>query len=291
MKKILILLVIIIALVFFFWPGYPPNQFLQKLISKTPLEQINPSKNALKTHKTPDLVILEIDPSVDPEDAAKMREGIRVMDYYLNKWFGHSVNKKVLMTVDASTENSIIKEQNGEMVAVLHTNEPIWQQFRQFIVQYRMDMRSRFSAHEYVHYWQRDAGCGRIYLPSEVTLKWLMEGEAEWLSYKAMNEAGQLPFYLGLEQMLAMQYQQNQGNLKPLRAYEKDVQTLVSTYSYFALALELLMKNRDIKTIDGFCANIGKGQEALVAFENAFCIPLEKFYAEFEQYERSLRNP
>lgn len=286
--KVGVSVLLAIGVVFFFWPGYPPNQYLQKLILRTGSQQLNPSKNALKTHKTPDLVILEIDPSVDSEDADKLHEGIRVMDFYLNEWFGHSIDKKVLMTVDASSKNSILEERDGEMVAVLHTNEPIWQQFRQFIVQYGMDMRSRFAAHEYVHYYQRDAGCGRIHLPQEVTLKWLMEGEAEWLSYTALNKAGQLPFYLSLEQMLATQYQQNQGNLKPLRAYEKDAQTSVSTYSYFALALELLMKNRDIKTLDDFCASIGKGQEVSVAFQNAFGIPLAKFYSDFETYRQNL---
>lgn len=289
MKKILILSVLIIGLVFFFWPGYPPNQFLQKFISQTPLQQLAPSKNALKAHKTPDLVSLEIDPTVDSEDADKLHEGIRVMDFYLNEWFGHSIDKKVLMTVDASTKNSLIVEENGQMVALLHTNEPLWQQFRQFIVQYRMDMRSRFAAHEYVHYYQRDAGCGRIYLPQENTLKWLMEGEAEWLSYTALNKAGQLPFYTGLEQILQIQYQQNQGNLKPLSAYEKEATAdVVSSYSYFALALELLMKNRDIKTLDDFCTNVKKGQGVSAAFQNAFGISLEKFYSDFEAYRQNL---
>jgi hypothetical protein len=212
------------------------------------------------------------------------------MDFYLNQWFGRGINKKVLMTVDASSKNSLVVEQNGQMVALLHTNEPLWQQFRQFIVQYRMDMRSRFAAHEYVHYYQRDAGCGRIYLPQENTLKWLMEGEAEWLSYTALNKAGQLPFYTGLEQILKIQYQQNQGGLKPLSAYEKVATAdVVSSYSYFALALELLMKNRDIKTLDNFCTNIGQKESVPAAFEKAFGISLKNFYVEFEKYLGQLK--
>ena len=284
-RKVGIFALLVVGLVFFFWPGYPPYQYLQKLLSKTPLQQLDSSKNALKEHKTPDLVSLEIDPAVDSEDAEKLHEGIRVMDFYLNQWFGRGINKKVLMTVDASSKNSLVVEQNGQMVALLHTNEPLWQQFRQFIVQYRMDMRSRFAAHEYVHYYQRDAGCGRIYLPQENTLKWLMEGEAEWLSYTALNKAGQLPFYTGLEQILKIQYQQNQGGLKPLSAYEKVATAdVVSSYSYFALALELLMKNRDIKTLDNFCTNIGQKESVPAAFEKAFGISLENFYVEFEKY-------
>ena len=288
-RKVGIFALLFVGLVFFFWPGYPPYQYLQKLLSKTPLQQLDSSKNALKEHKTPDLVSLEIDPAVDSEDAEKLHEGIRVMDFYLNQWFGRGINKKVLMTVDASTKNSLVVEQNGQMVALLHTNEPLWQQFRQFIVQYRMDMRSRFAAHEYVHYYQRDAGCGRIHLPQENTLKWLMEGEAEWLSYTALNKAGQLPFYTDLEQILKIQYQQNQGGLKPLSAYEKVATAdVVSSYSYFALALELLMKNRDIKTLDNFCTNIGQKESVPAAFEKAFGISLDNFYVEFEKYLATL---
>src|SRR3990172_9083187 len=163
----------------------------------------------------------------------------------------------------------VVMEKNGKMVALLHTNEPLWQQFRQFIVQYRMDMRSRFAAHEYVHYYQRDAGCGRIHLPQENTLKWLMEGEAEWLSYTALNKAGQLPFYTDLEQILKIQYQQNQGGLKPLSAYEKVATAdVVSSYSYFALALELLMKNRTSKRLIIFALMSGR--------KNLFLPPLKR---------------
>lgn len=288
-KKIAIPVVLLIVLVFIFWPGYPPHQFLQKLLGQSPtLPLPTLSKQNLKNHQTPAHVTLEIDPTVDAEDAAKIREGVRVMDFYLHEWFKRGTTKKVLMTVDASTKTSLLVNKNGDMVALLHTNEPLWQQFRQYIVQYRMDMRSRFAAHEYIHYYQQDAGCGRVSVPGEVPLKWLMEAEAEWLSYKALNEAGQLPFYLSLEKMLALFYQQNQASLKPLKAYAKDTPTSPATYSYFALALELLMKNRPIKALDDFCTYIGQKVPETAAFEKAFGTSLEQFYTDFNVYTKDL---
>lgn len=287
--KIGIAVLLFVGLVFFFWPGYPPNQFLQSLISGKSPQQGQTSqtqnKTKLNSHKTPQLVNIEFQAEVDKEDEEKIREGIRIMDFYLNSWFGHSIDKKVLMTVDASSKNSILEERDGEMVAVLHTNEPIWQTLRQFIIQYNMDMRSRFAAHEYVHFYQKDNGCGRIYKPEQVRLRWLMEGEAEWLSYKAMMDSGNLSSFLGLEEMLSMTVQG--GSLKSLKTY-KEAAAGVQLYSYFALAVEQLMKNREIKTMDNFCANVGKGQEASVAFENAFGVPLEKFYSDFETYRQNL---
>lgn len=80
---------------------------------------------------------------------------------------------------------------------------------------------------------------------------------------------------------------QEGGNLQPLKTYEKQAEVGAKLYSYFALAVNLLMKNRQIKTLDDFCANVGKGQEATVAFENAFGIPLEKFYSDFANYQQN----
>lgn len=289
MKKILILSVLTVGVVFFFWPGYPPYQFLQKILSRTAISKFTETgQEKLKTHQTPANVSLEIDPTVAPDDAAKLAEGIRVMDYYLYQWFGRGTKQPVLMTVDASTENSLLVGRNGVMVALLHTNEPLWQQFRQYVEQYGMDMRSRFAAHEYVHYYQQDAGCGRVFVPEEVPIKWLMEAEAEWLSYRALNQAGQLSLYLGLEKMLAAFYQQNKADLKPLKTYEKATPTSPATYSYYALALELLMKNNDVKAIDNFCTYIGQKDLPAVAFEKAFGVGLDQFYINFESYIKTL---
>lgn len=255
----------------------------------------NPSaqsaKNKLQNHTTPNLVQIEIGSDVAQEDAAKIQEGIRIMDFYLNLWFGHSIKNTALFTVDASKKDSMFEERNGEMVAALHTNEHLWDLFRQFMTQYRMDMRSRFSAHEYVHFYQRDFGCGTIYKPEEVKLKWLMEGQAEWLSWNAMSAAGDISLFMPLPQLLTIQVKQAQTDLKPLSTYETDTTpgtNIVGKYSYFALAVELLMKNKDIKTLDDFCSKIAKGQETSVAFENAFGIPLAQFYSEFETYLQNL---
>lgn len=287
LKKFIIGIILTIVLVFFFWPGYPPYQFITSFIpggKQLPVE----SNSQLKNHKIPAIVDIKIQSSVVKEDADKIREGIRLMDYYLNKWFGHSVKNHVLITVDDSTRESKFEEIGGEMVAALHTNEPLWQQFRQFITQYNMDMRSRFSAHEYVHYYQRDFGCGRIYKPEEVKLKWLMEGQAEWLSWKAMDEAGEISLFLGLEQMLAAEAKQSGENLQPLSAYEIEANATIGRYVYFALATDYLMRGKDIKALDKFCSNVGKGQDGPTAFQNAFNLPLEKFYSDFETYYKTL---
>ncbi len=50
------------------------------------------------------------------------------------------------------------------------------------------------------------------------------------------------------------------------------------------MAIDYLVKDKDIKTLDNFCANIGKEQDLSTAFQNAFGITLDKFYEDFESY-------
>ena len=71
--------------------------------------------------------------------------------------------------------------------------------------------------------------------------------------------------------------------MKPLPTYDQ-ASGVENVYPYFTLAVDFLMKNRDIKTLEDFCVNLGKGQEVSVAFQNIFGTPLEKFYEEFEAY-------
>ncbi len=290
MKKIVVLTLLIVGLAFFFWPGHPPNQFLMGLISKSPQQGKTSetiSKNGLDSHQIPSFLNFEF-AGVTKEDENKIREGIRIMDFYLNNWFGHSITNKASYKVDSSNQNgdSFADGPNGEIIVFIHTQDKTWQMIRQFTSQYNMDLRGRLAAHEYIHLYQADNGCGKIYNPNQPRLKWLMEGEAEWLSWKAMMDSGNIPSFLGLEQMLSIPLQG--GNLLPLKTYEKTADIDVQLYSYFALATNFLMKDRDIKTLDNFCANVGKGQEPSVAFENAFGVPLAKFYSNFETYRQNL---
>jgi len=69
-----------------------------------------------------------------------------------------------------------------------------------------------------------------------------------------------------------------------LKSFETSEQISVDKYPLFTLAIDYLMEDKPIKSLDDFCANIGKGQDAPTAFQNAFGISLDDFYKNFESY-------
>ncbi len=291
--KVGIFLVLIIGLIFFFWPGYPPNQFLQSLISKGSPKQIQVSNNqkeaSFEDHQMPALLSIEFKNDVDKSDEVEMRKGFKVMDFYLNQWFGHSITKKSSIRVEATSGDSKFLDENGTITFVYRTQSRDWQLPKQIGSQYNMDMRSRVAAHEYVHLYQRNQGCANVGREGE-KVKWFLEGEAEWFSYKAMEKSDNLPFSLDAKKMIMMQFKMGGGNFNQLNSYERvsGVNLDPPMYAYFALAVDYLVKDRDIKSLDSFCANIGKGQDLPTAFQNAFGISLDKFYSDFETYRRGI---
>ena len=218
----------------------------------------------------PKLLDIEFKSGVDKGDEEKMREGFKIMDFYLNEWLGHSITKKSAFRIEATSENSKLVEENGTFVFLFRTLSTDWQVPKQ-----HGEQGSRVAAHEYVHLYQLNNGCAHVGRVGEKP-KWFIEGQADWFSYKAVKGSWNLPFWFkfAIQQM---------GGLKPIQTYD-EAQNVENIYPYFASAVDFLMKNKDIKTLDSFCVNLGRGQEVSAAFQNAFGTPLEQFYSDFKAY-------
>lgn len=245
----------------------------------------NPPAQNLQVFDTlPSLVDEEFTSDVTDGDKTFVVEGISAMDFYLNDWFGKSTDKPSGLRVDAiqSNDPSIgaqVVIENGKIVILLGTKAFAWN--RQIQTNGEMgggvEWRPKIPAHEYVHVYQFQNGCGYTGAEIAVTPKWFFEGEAEWLSIKVMREAGWLPQQFSTYDIEIVPSRQISGELKSL-------QGSVDKYPLFTLAIDYLMKDKDMKTLDNFCANIGKGQDASTAFQNAFGISLDEFYKNFESY-------
>ena len=111
------------------------------------------------------------------------------MDFYLQKWFGKSINQPAGLRVDA-TENTGagVAVENEKMVIEIGTKSGDWKGMIE-VNKYGGEWRPRLSAHEYVHVYQFHNGCGRLDVETLIVPRWFAEGEAEWLSYRAMQEA------------------------------------------------------------------------------------------------------
>ena len=286
-------------------PSAPAEQTKQKTPTiPTPTTTQSPPKKAtpkpspalapslpIPTQKTfkglPSLLEAEVANDVTAEDTDFVIRGISEMDFYLQKWFGKSINQPTVLSVNAIESNSPMTGastmvKNGKLVISIGTRNVSYKQDTQLNKEKGGEWRPHISAHEYVHAYQFDNGCGALFSP--ITPRWFKEGEAEWLSYKAMKEAGLLPLF-SIQQMILPDAKQVSGSLQSL---EKDWMNF-STYPLFTVAIDYLMKDRPIKTLDDFCVNLanGKGMGIPKAFETAFGISLDKFYEEFESYRKT----
>jgi len=242
-------------------------------------------------HELPSLLTLEFKDGVLKEDEEKFREGFKTMDFFLNEWFGHSIIRKSAIRVSATGKESWWADESGTKVGVMGMQDPAeliamkpYAQFEPFA-----DTRVRYMTHEFVHLYQIGQGCHGV-RGVEGTFGWFTEGEAEWLSFKAQRESGKLKSDMSVEQWASQGLQQRlqRGiSMKPLRECE-GAGCSKDAYPYFTLAIEFLMKDKELKTLDSFCANIGNGQIGSVAFQNAFGVSLEKFYSDFELYQKML---
>ena len=353
-KIYLIILLILIALIFFFWPGHPPYEFLMKTLGiesssqgtqeqsserddfgcfysctyfpegspkqmcedwkagkevqwppDCSMMQYGPCIKLCEANKNkmvsvgeqkqvfnvlPSLVKTEFANDVNEEDKGFVITGVSAMDFYLQKWFGKSTNQPVGLRVDA-TENTgaQVVIENGKAIILIGTRAEDWKGMIE-INKYGGEWRHRLPAHEYVHVYQFHNGCGRLDVENLIVPRWFAEGEAEWLSYKAMQGAGLIPS-VSIPQMLIPRAKQETGLLKSFEGkdFSKGNVVSISQYSFFNMAVDYLMKDKPVKALDDFCVNLadGKGMSMPKAFETAFGISLDKFYEDFEAYRKT----
>jgi len=236
----------------------------------------------------PSLVKAEFAGDVSQEDKNVITQGVAAMDFYLQKWFGKSTNKPSGLNVDADApanegEGAQVEVKNGVMNILLKTGSSPWKRQIQTNKEFGGEWRSRLAAHEYVHVYQFQNGCGSVSVEPPIVPKWFGEGEAEWLAYKAMIEAGQIP-QLSIPQFATPQAKQVVGSLQ---SFENPTGLNFQAYFLYTMAVDYLMKDRSIKALDDFCANVGSGVHWSKAFETTFGITLPKFYEDFESYRKT----
>jgi hypothetical protein len=150
----------------------------------------------------------------------------------------------------------------------------------------------RAIAHEYVHVVQlENAG-----LPvAEVTLAvdatvvppagpyWLLEGSAEVLSYLVAQELD-LVDYAGTIARMGADLQEDASTLAGMESYLEFVGAGQMGVSRSALAVDYLLRSRDISELFKFWEDIGDGYRWQDAFMRRFGTPVQTFYDNFEAY-------
>ncbi len=150
------------------------------------------------------------------------------------------------------------------------------------------EAKTRALIHEYFHLAQ-DARAGRVGSKGPL---WLIEGAAEFESYRVMANLGQAH----LSQARSDKIIQTRGLLNSLSSMEQlttaEVEDTGAPYSLGYLAVERLIADYGgERALLQFWDEQSKGATWQSAFQSAFGISLSNFYAKFEAYRREQFPP
>jgi hypothetical protein len=228
-------------------------------------------------------IVFSFSKNTSSEDEQAIRKGASTADKYLKKWFNRPIKATttIIVNQDSSSQGCChVGHNSNGLTASFHTTHEDWQSatIASFVF---ADLRQQLAMHELVHVFQGQYGCGMQ--DEQVALRWLQEGMAEWLSFKMLideestskdNVLGYNTFGMGLE------------DIGPLKDYEISHKGVA--YFTFYMAVDRLLTNKSIQSLNSFCNNLGKGMTGPDAFQTSFGISLQSFYNDFETYRTSL---
>jgi hypothetical protein len=139
--------------------------------------------------------------------------------------------------------------------------------------------RKELSAHEYVHVWQGELGGNACMLGP----RWLSEGMAESLAYRALVADGLIP-QANMDTFTKRQLI-NATTHPPLAQLETQWQDSANPYSVAYLAVDRLLAANGPLPLRTWCEAVGRGVEWHAAFAQAFGEQADAFYARFETFK------
>jgi hypothetical protein len=136
--------------------------------------------------------------------------------------------------------------------------------------------RTELAAHEYVHVWQGELGGNACMLGP----RWLSEGMAESLAYRALVADGLIP-QANLDTFTRRQLI-TASTRPPLAQLETQWPASANPYSVAYLAVDRLLAANGPLPLRTWCQAVGRGLDWKAAFAEAFGEPTDAFYARFE---------
>lgn len=211
---------------------------------------------------------------VPEEDEVYVREGIQLVQDYIETTFPESPPPSVIVNVRHSSEASDRHTTafSGGSYIVVFTKSRGWTTLAPFD-------RVHVVVHEYIHSWQREQfGDGAETVPT-----WLIEGMAEYLGYDAVIDEG-----LVREQEVidfhawSLLDSPEIDPLDELEARDAFYGEFGPVYSLAYVAVARLLEDGSIEEIERFQALVESGVPWEEAFAEAFGQAVDDFYAEVE---------
>lgn len=228
-------------------------------------------------------VELRVQDGVPEADVALVRDGIVLVDRYLEAKLGGGVAEPVEARVAAADPCEPFAPRGSGGWAepgllCVDTHSEGWRWLM------RRDRLSGLAlpAHEHVHNLQHELGCAPD--PDEHQYRWLTEGMAMHVAWQALVDAGRASD-AAVEQRIRA-WGAFDPDLRRLGRYETPGPSGDREYALWHLAVRTLMVNRQPLALRAFCARAGAGTPWKTAFRAAFGLPVERFYREFERSRR-----
>jgi hypothetical protein len=137
--------------------------------------------------------------------------------------------------------------------------------------------RMELAAHEYMHVWQYDIGGNACMLGP----RWLSEGMAESLAYRALVAGGRIP---AANMDVFTKRQLRTARYVTLRSLETAWPSDVNPYAVAYLAVDRMLAVPDPTALRRFCSRVGAGELWTSAFAGAFGVDIDTFYSRYEAY-------
>lgn len=140
--------------------------------------------------------------------------------------------------------------------------------------------------HEYTHGWQHYLGCISIF--SQPLGFWLNEGIAEYVAYEAMIKRGDMDRADVMDHMLFSARVTGQLD-RPLRDFEGNSSGIWPGHvGYLAVDRLVQAAPKGLLAVRTICEQVADGATVPTAFNTAFGISLDGFYADFETWRQGL---
>jgi hypothetical protein len=248
-------------------------------------------------------VELRVQDGVQRRDLSAVTQGLRLADRYMRSQLRRTVRHHVEARVahrngcrpfESSSSDSIGEADPGFLCVA--TRNLHWQ----WLVKKDRPAAIAVSAHEYVHVLQSELGCLDDGTPPR--FRWLVEGMAEELAWRALISSGRVSNARILRTIRAdalPAYGLIGRGLYPLAAYER-ADGADREYALWHLAVRHLLhaavnegaapRARPDISLRRFCERAGVGTGWRQAFERSFGLPLGRFYRQFERFRARAGN-
>ena len=244
-------------------------------------------------------VKLRVQQGVSHRELGIVTRGLRLEHGFMRTALGRTVHKPVEARVarrndcrpfESSNSDSIGEAEAGFLC--VSTRNLHWK----WLLQTDVPAAMAVSAHEYVHVLQAELRC--MPTGSDAKFRWLAEGMAEEMSWRALVLAGRTTdrrVVRGIRADALPSYGPMGRDLYPLASYER-ADGADREYALWHLAVRRLLRaaveagaapgEHPESSLRRFCERVGHGTDWRIAFARSFGLPLGEFYSRFEAFRQ-----